>query len=188
MRSSLARLGFAAYVWLSAGQLNEQVATHFGLDGQPNGWQTHAGYLRWTPVFPRGGSRTFVLSIFALRRLGRGAGMIIPHKEYWLAPERQSETFAFIQRKGTWLAGLLLGFFAGMHYLILVANAHSPISLSPAFTIWVVGPFLVASGIWVVSLYPSLLPGKKRGQKLRPSPRATPGARAARCRLQRRGG
>jgi len=33
-------VAFAACVWVCAGQLPSRAATHFGLHGKPNGWQT----------------------------------------------------------------------------------------------------------------------------------------------------
>jgi len=144
---ALAWLGFAAYVWLTAGQLPERVATHFGANGEPNGWETQAGYVRFTLIF---GAvvPAFVLGTFLFIRYLDGWGMNIPHKDYWLAPERQGQTFAFIQRQGAWFAALLIAFFAGVHYTILAANAHPHASLPPTFLPWIVGPFLVATIVW----------------------------------------
>ena len=146
---ALVWLVFAAYVWLTAGYLPERVATHFGMNGEPNGWETQAGYVRFTLIF---GAvvPAFVLTIFALMRLGNGAGINIPHKDYWLAPERRGQTFAFIQRQVAWFAMLLIAFFAGMHYTILAANAHSPATLPPSGAIWLGGVFIVATIGWVV--------------------------------------
>ncbi|MDR3406149.1 MAG: DUF1648 domain-containing protein [Chthoniobacter sp.] len=143
---ALAWLAFAAYVWLSAGRLPEQVATHFGANGAPNGWQTHAGYLEFTLLFG-GVLPAFVLGTFALIRRLNGWGLNIPHKEYWLAPERRQETFDFVQRQGIWLALQLIALIAGMHYSIVAANAHAPARLPAEFLV-LTGAFLIATIVW----------------------------------------
>ncbi|MEP6668226.1 MAG: DUF1648 domain-containing protein [Chthoniobacter sp.] len=143
---ALAWVAFAVYVWLSAGRLPDRVATHFGADGMPNGWQTHAGYLEFTLVFG-GVLPAFVLGTFALIRRLNGWGLNIPHKEYWLAPERRQETFDFVQRQGTWLALQIIALIAGMHYFIIAANAHAPARLPTGFIV-LTGAFLIATIVW----------------------------------------
>lgn len=143
-------LAFAIYVWWSSAHLPERVATHFGPTGAPNGWQTQAGYLRFTLIF---GTVIpgFVLGTFLLIRRLNGWGLNIPHKDYWLAPERRQETMDFVQRRGVGMAGLMLFFLTSVHYSILVANAQPHASLPPTFFI-LVGVFLVATLAWSVTL------------------------------------
>lgn len=147
---SLAWVAFAAYVWVSSGQLPERVATHFGPTGAPNGWQTHEGYIRFTLIF---GTLVpgFVLATFLLIRRLNGWGLNIPHKNYWLAPERREETLDFVQRRGFWMAGLMLFFLASVHYSILAANAQ-PHAALPSIFFLLVGVFLIATLVWSVTL------------------------------------
>jgi len=147
---ALAWLAFAAYVWWSSAQLPERVATHFGANGAPNGWQTHEGYLRFMLTF---GTviPAFVLGTFALIRQLKGWGLNIPHKDYWLAAERREETMAFVQRRGVWMSGLMLVFLTSVHYSIIAANAQPHASLPPIFFV-LVGAFLVATLVWSATL------------------------------------
>jgi len=147
----LAWLAFAAYVWLTSSQLPEHVATHFGEDGEPNGWETHDGYLRFTLIF---GAvvPAFITATFLIIRHLNGWGLNIRNKEYWLAPERREQTLAYVQRHGLWFALLFIAFFSGIHYTILSANARTPISLPPSFLFGIVGPFLGATMVWVAIL------------------------------------
>ena len=144
---ALVWVAFAAYVWLTAGQFPERVAVHFGVNGEPNRWETPAGYVRETLIF---GAvvPAFVLGTFLIIRFFNGWGLNIPHKDYWLAPERRGQTFAFIERLGAWFTVLFIAFFAGVHYTILAANAHLPASLPSTFLPWIVGPFLGATMVW----------------------------------------
>ncbi len=139
---------FAGYVAVSAGHLPERVATHFGASGLPNGWMTRAGHVQFTIVFglliP-----AFVLGVFASIRGFGDRWLNIPHKDYWLAPERRQETYDFIQSQGTWFAGLFILFLAGIHYSILAANTRTPVSLPVADVCWIAGPYLIATIIWV---------------------------------------
>jgi uncharacterized membrane protein len=143
-------LVFAAYVWWSSGQLPQRVATHFGPNGAPNGWMTQAGYIRFTLIF---GAVVpgFVMGTFLLIRYLNGWGLNIPHREYWLAPERRQETFDFVQRRGVWMAGLMLFFLTSVHYSILAANARPHANLPPIFFI-LIGVFLVATLAWSVAM------------------------------------
>lgn len=138
---------FAGYVWFTAPQLPERVATHFGAGGEPNGWMTRAGHVQFTLLF---GMLVplFVLGIFATMRHFGDRWMNIPHKDYWLAPERRQETFDFIQRLGSWFAGLFIVFLAGIHHSILAANARTPAALPVSNVVWIAGPYLVATLIW----------------------------------------
>jgi serine/threonine-protein kinase len=147
---ALAWLAFAAYVWLSSARLPELVATHFGVNGVPNDYQTHSGYIQFTLIM---GALVpaFVLGIFALIRFSDSSLMNIPHKEYWLAPERRRETFDFVQRRSAWLAGLFLAFFAGVHYFILAANGQTPARLPDAFIFWIGGGVVVLAILWIVA-------------------------------------
>jgi serine/threonine-protein kinase len=142
-------IGFASYVYLTAAQLPERVATHFGAGGEPNDWVTRAGHVQFTLLFgvlvP-----AFVLAIFAAMRRCGDQWVNIPHKEYWLAPERRQETFDFITRQGVWFAGLIIVFLAGMHHSILLANARTPVALATSDIGWMAGGLVVASLVWVV--------------------------------------
>jgi len=142
-------LAFAAYVWLTAPQLPERVATHFGAGGKADGWMTRAGHLQFTLLMGFA-LPAFFLAIFAFIRRCNGWGLNIPHKEYWLAPERRAQTFDFIQRQGFWLAAIQIAFFAVIHRSILAANARSPATLSAADAGWLGIGFLVAMIVWIV--------------------------------------
>ncbi len=139
--------GFADYVWSSSVVLPDRVATHFGAGGEPNGWMTRTGHVQFTLLFgllvP-----AFVIGIFAIMRRFE-TWLNIPHKDYWLAPERRQETFDFIQRQGFWFAGLFIAFLAGIHHSILAANARSPVSLPLSDVGWIAGGFMVAALVWV---------------------------------------
>jgi uncharacterized membrane protein len=143
---------FASFVWLTAPQLPNRVAVHFGAYGQPNGWMTRDQHVLFLLaaglVVP-----TIILGIFALIRRLKGRGLNVPNKEYWLAPERREETLDFMLRQGFWYAGLFTAFFAAIHWSILMANRQTPVFLPPSHVVWIAGGFLAASAVWVLVFF-----------------------------------
>jgi hypothetical protein len=59
-----------------------------------------------------------------------GAGLKMPNREYWLAPERKADTLAFFQSLHCWLAGAVALFVGYMHWLNLRAQQVRPPQLS----------------------------------------------------------
>jgi hypothetical protein len=143
-------LAFAAYVWWTMPQLPPHIAIHFGTNGVPNNWATPAEYVRFTLIMGAA-VPAFILGIFALVRFGDGSLMNIPHKDYWLAPERRKETMDFVLARGCVFTALFIGFFAGVHYFILVANAQAPVMLPGKYVGWVGGCFLAAAIAWTAA-------------------------------------
>jgi signal peptidase I len=140
--------GLIYFVVRSAGSLPLRPATHFDIDGKPNGWMNRSSFLVVTSLLP-----LFFVTLFWLvsRATGRFPHIFnIPRRDYWLAPERRAFAQALILRWLLWLAGMLTVFFGGLHGLILQANRLQQDLRSPhALTlIWVV-VFLLALMVWM---------------------------------------
>jgi len=122
--------------------------SHTGPGGQPDGWMSRAAYL-WAMV----GSELAIMAPLVLLSLSlartRGRSWSIPHKEYWLAPERRAETIAHLQGQLLWLAVLLQ---VGM-MVLWQAGIDSNVAASPVipgsflFKIAVVGAVVL---VWLV--------------------------------------
>ena len=88
-----------------------------------------------------------------------GAGKIpvsfvnLPHRDYWLAPERRRVALAILLRYSLWLASMTVLFITGIHRLIVQANqpGQAP-HLSGLGIALVAGIFLAGTGVWVVLL------------------------------------
>jgi hypothetical protein len=77
----------------------------------------------------------------------------IPHRDYWLAPERRRATLSSLASHACWLGCLCAAFLAGMHYAILEANAAAPPRL-PADLVWTLLIALLAGiALWIGTLY-----------------------------------
>ena len=78
------------------------VASHFDAAGQPNGWSTRAVFV----LFQISIAALITLVFLGLPLLLRGvptALWSLPHKEYWLAPDRRATTIADLENRFCWL-------------------------------------------------------------------------------------
>ena len=143
---------FFCYVALSYVDLPAKVATHFGIDGQPNGWMSHNGIVAFTI-----GLGIFVpaLIVWMMATTGRipVSFVKLPNRDYWLAIERRKTTLAILFQHSLWLASTCVLFFTCVHWLIVQANpADGQIHLSLISLALVTGGFLLATGVWVIFL------------------------------------
>jgi hypothetical protein len=142
---------FLAYLLTSSAQMPERVATRFGMGGEPVGWMSRTGYVRFLALFGVGFSLLLPGMFFVIRFIP-AQFINIPHRNYWLAPERRAETYSYLLRHSFWLACLSIGFVIGLHYLTMEANRQSPVQL-PMHLMWLVtGGFLAGTAIWIIPL------------------------------------
>jgi hypothetical protein len=143
---------FFGYVWSSYASLPARVATHFDLYGQPNGWMSRDACVYFSVGLG------VVLPALMIGMMG-GAGRIpvsfvnLPHRDYWLAPERRRAALSVLLRYSLWLSCLTVLFVTGLHWLIVGANLPGPGAhlRGLGITLVVVG-FLAGTGIWVMLL------------------------------------
>jgi uncharacterized membrane protein len=141
----------ALYFWSNYVQLPGVVASHFNSRGLPNGWQSKTMF-----------SAFFVGAIALASSVAFGVPRIIskmpldlinlPNKGYWLAPERQAETLAFLDRSFAWFGcALLLVVTTAVNYAIGLNLPKAQLDI-PVFD-YVVGGFLVFTIIWSIRLF-----------------------------------
>ena len=138
----------AWFVVATTGQLGDPVATHFGAGFAANGWEQRDSYRSFALAF------SVVLPVLVAAIVGWLPRLLpryvnLPHREYWLAAERRAETFESIAVRALLLGALLSVFMAGVHWLILQANAVVPPRL-PAQLFWtMLIAFLTAFAFWI---------------------------------------
>jgi uncharacterized membrane protein len=140
-----------AYLWFTAPALPVQMASHFNDSGAANGFAPRQQYLQTMALLS--GGMPLLLGIVLPALFSRTAGAInLPHREYWLAPERQESSFAYLRTQFRWFAIVLAAFMTFMHALVVKANGVSPpqLNISAAQTGVVI--FLVATVLWVAAL------------------------------------
>lgn len=134
--------------WLSS-RLPERVASHFGPSGAPNGWMPRDAFVIFYAVIAvfLAGSLSVSLGIVARTPDAR---LNLPRKDYWLAPERRAETFA-------WLEGFLLWFGAGTFVLLLdvfhqVYRFNAGLARTLEHPYWSLGFYLAYTAAWVSAM------------------------------------
>jgi len=138
----------AWFIVTTTGQLADPVATHFGSGYLANGWMTRDGYLAFSLAFS-----VFLPVVIAglvvwLPRVASGP-LSLPNRDYWLAPERRAATLESITVRAIAIGSLFAIFMAGVHWLILEANAAVPPQL-PARLFWaMLIAFLAALTVWI---------------------------------------
>ena len=142
---------FAAALIASASCLPERVATHFGFEGQADGWMSRSFYLGFVGVFPAV-MALILAGVSALTQFLPAHYINIPRRDYWLVPERRAVTVGIIRSRLTGLLCLLTLFFAGLHGLTLAANRTHPPQLPMGGLLLLVIIFLVATMIWMALL------------------------------------
>jgi len=101
--------------------LPDSIAVHFGTDGEPNGWSDKTAF-----VLTYGATEAFIVLFgvaFALL-IGRiPASLVnIPHREYWLSPERREDTAEFLSDQILWIEAATLGFLMAIAQLVFKGN------------------------------------------------------------------
>jgi uncharacterized membrane protein len=135
----------------ASSRLPERFATHFDSAGQPNGWMTRSAHLLFSaalglglPILVTGLCYSF--RFFPVKLLN------LPHRDYWLAPARRAQTYAYLFRHSLWLGCLMIGFVIGINLLLIQANAQAPPRLSAPLIFTLASGFIVGILAWAIGL------------------------------------
>ena len=127
------------FVWVSGQSLPSMMASHFGASGQADGFMPREAYRLLMTGVTVGVPLLVVYVPNWLIRAMPGA-VNLPHRNDWLAPERQAATLDALRRMSFGFGWLLLGFLAYVQWLVLRANTADP----PALPLtWLVGGLLL---------------------------------------------
>lgn len=106
-------------------RLPPRVASHFDSHGRPDGWSTKLQFVS-------AAAATYALVTVLLVPLSLIAYIApatlvqLPNKEYWLAPERESQTRRGIALWGVWFTAATLWLLALLFHQAMVANLRQP--------------------------------------------------------------
>src|SRR5260370_37720107 len=147
---ALVALG-AAQVSFYAPRIRELLGSHFSRGGSVNGWQTKAAFFATelamiilATVISFGIPRIIAAAPVALINL--------PHKEYWLAPERREDTLAYIRVWSAWFGCGLLAFLLFAMELVFRADLRTPSQFNNAAFVPALLAFVVFDTILVLRL------------------------------------
>jgi TRAP-type C4-dicarboxylate transport system permease small subunit len=138
------------WAW-SGSQLPPRVATHFDASGQPDGWMNRESHQKFMLLF--GLAFPLVMPVmFYLTRFLPPSLINIPHRNYWLAPERRRETADYLFGHGLWLGCLAVLFVTGIQYSIVLANRQTPPELPVTLMVVTLAPFVAGMLVSVVMM------------------------------------
>ncbi len=132
--------------------LPPEVASHFGRSGAADGWMSRPAYL----------AVMVALVVLAPLATAATAGLVprwtrrsrlMRDPEYWLAPPRRAATDAFREGHACALGIALCLFLAGMHLLVIEANATVPPHLPLPHFFALLGAFLACTGLLLAVLF-----------------------------------
>jgi uncharacterized membrane protein len=117
---SLVLAALAQGLWQQA-HLPERVASHFDGTGRANGWMTRSAFLAW-----QAGTLLFLAALFESivllqTRLPREY-VNLPHRDYWLAPERRAATDAWVGSLVLAIGCLVMTFFIALFHQVYRIN------------------------------------------------------------------
>lgn len=125
--------------------LPDPMASHFGLDGAPDGWSSRAVFfvIDAACLLLTAGA-LFVLAGLLKRLPDRAINL--PNRDYWLSAERRAGTLEYLQGMIGWCAvGVLLVLLLGTQ-LVIRANLAAGGRLESGRLGWVLALF----GFWIV--------------------------------------
>lgn len=114
--------GFVLY---TAGALPAVVASHFVAGGAADGFMPHDAYVTLMLAVTVG-LPLLLAALTGLTRFLPPERINLPHRDYWLAPEREAQTLAYLASRGAGFAKLLAIFLAFVHWLVVRANSAQP--------------------------------------------------------------
>ncbi|MFH1501759.1 MAG: DUF1648 domain-containing protein [Candidatus Eisenbacteria bacterium] len=101
--------------------LPETIATHFGASGQADGWSgTRSFMLIYGVIEGAMVVGAFLIARFAMR-IPTGA-LNIPNRDYWLEPERRSESLHFVWSRVLWMMAATLAFLIAVAEIVFRSN------------------------------------------------------------------
>jgi uncharacterized membrane protein len=132
--------------------LPQRMASHFGASGSPNGWmtKTHFFIIYAVALLP-----ALFIEFWLHRKISNtpGARMNLPNKDYWLAPERRSETFAYFETFFAWYGCAFLFVIAAVMGLAMRANFETPPQLPTTPTVSILVGFVLFNVVAIGAMY-----------------------------------
>ena len=143
------------FVWSvlrSAPLLPERVATHFDLQGQPNGWMSPEQHVRFLLGFGLG-LAVFLAELCHLIRFLPSRFLNVPNPEFWRSPEHYPVACGIVARWSWLVAAFQLIFLGLLNDSLVAANQLSPPRLSTAGLYFPTGIFLCGLAVLVWGLF-----------------------------------
>ena len=132
-------------------QLPERLVSHFGASGMPNGWMTKTQFMvtYCFVLIP-----ALALEFFVSHQLAKkpDSQLRLPNKEYWLAPERRAETYAYFDSFFAWYGCAFLFVVVYTMGLAIRANFDTPVRLATGPIVSVLVGFVLFNVAAIVAM------------------------------------
>ena len=127
------------------------LASHFDGLGAPDGWSGKDGFFALNGVIV-----LMLIGMFDLMprwsRQDSRFGMKIPHRDYWLAPERIDATRAFFRRQMLLMGIVHMALAIYVLQLVILANLQPQPRLHPSI-VWALAIYFLALAVWLLRLH-----------------------------------
>jgi len=132
--------------------LPDRVALHFSVSGFPDSYGSRLVNLLMTT-----GLHIFLTTLFlALPILVKKLPLNLvnlPHKDFWLAPERMDETIDALTLRFYHFGILVNLFLIALNYLTYLANHSEPVRLNMLLFLAVLAIFFIITAYWLIRFY-----------------------------------
>jgi uncharacterized membrane protein len=129
----------------------DPVASHFRADGRADAVQSRAAFFGLYGVV-LAGILALGLGLPALLSWMPDAWINLPHRDYWLAPERRARTIAGLAGRLEWFGVATMGLLVAVFQLAFQANLRPEHRLDSGMMWVLLGCYLTAVVVWMVGM------------------------------------
>ena len=132
--------------------LPDRMASHFAASGIPNGWMTKPQFFIAYALLMLPAA---ALEFWVSHRIANkpDAKLNLPNKEYWLAPERRVQTFAYFESFFAWYGCVFLFVLVFAMGLAMRANLETPPQLPTGRIVSVIAGFVLYNVAVVIAMF-----------------------------------
>jgi uncharacterized membrane protein len=127
------------------------LGSHFLRDGGANAWASHAQFFT-VELVVIGVAALVAFGIPRIISLFPPQLINLPHKDYWLAPERREQTLAYLQSQMAWFGCVFLAFLLFAMELVFRANLRTPPQLNSAALVCALLAFVLCAAFLLIRM------------------------------------
>jgi uncharacterized membrane protein len=132
-------------------RLPDPMASHFNASGAATAWMPKSGFFMLIVIVTLASAVPVFLVPRSMAKLSNDK-INLPNKEYWLAPERRSETMQYLGIQMGWFGCALLALLLCGLYNAVAANFRPDHHFDSGSFYAVLGAFLAFIIVWLVRL------------------------------------
>jgi uncharacterized membrane protein len=148
----LATAGGIGQIAAAYGSMPDRIASHFDSAGNVDGWSSRSEFA----ILMTALHVMLVLVFGSLQSLLRRAPdslINLPHKTWWLAPERREETKAWASNQLAWMGAMTQVLMMGITRISLCVSGGDGNAV-PTWALWLLlGGFLLGTAVWLARFY-----------------------------------